>query len=113
MCMFGDMDISCSTECPSKIQNLCDSSFSEELKNIVALAVSKGRQKTLQEINAILVEWNPYEQIKPIPYSGDTNEHVDLRRSGAETIKDDVMYEINYKLQDEEKRINELIDTLS
>lgn len=108
MCMFNNMDIDCSKECPEKIRKICDSGFSEEIENIISLAVSKGRKKTLEEINAILGEWNPYKQIQPIPYSGDTDEHVDLRRSGSETIKDDVMDEIKYRIQDEEKRIERL-----
>lgn len=108
MCMFNDMDIDCSKECPEKIRKICDSGFSEEIENIISLAVSTGRKKTLEEINVILGEWNPYKQIQQIPYSGDTDEHVDLRRSGAETIKDDVMDEIKYRIQKEEKRIDEL-----
>lgn len=111
MCMFNDMDIDCSKECPEKIRKICDSGFSEEIENIISLAVNKSRQKTLEEINEILDMWNPYEKIQPIPYSGDTDEHVDLRRSGAETIKDYIMDEIKYKMQDEEKRINELNKT--
>lgn len=108
MCMFNDINIDCDKECPEKIRKICDSNFSKEIENIISLAVSESRQKTLEEINEILDEWNPYEKIKPTPYSGDTDEHVELRRSGAETIKDDIMYEIKYKMQDEEKRINEL-----
>ena len=108
MCMFNDIDIDCDKECPEKIKALCESGFSEEIKNLISLAVSKGRQKTLEEINEILDMWNPYEKIQPIPYSGDTYEHVDLKRTGAEIIKDDVMDEIKYRIQDEEKRIDEL-----
>ena len=41
--------------------------------------------------------WNPYEQIEAIPYSGDTNGHVELRRSGAEILRDDIMSELDNK----------------
>lgn len=45
MCMFNDMDIDCSKECPEKIRKICDSGFLEEIENIISLAVSKGRKK--------------------------------------------------------------------
>lgn len=45
MCMFNDIDIDCSKECPEKIREICDSGFSEEIENIISLAVSKGRKK--------------------------------------------------------------------
>ena len=110
--MFGDMDIDCNKDCPSKIRSLCDSNFSKELENIIHLAVSKARYKTLEEIHSNLNDWNVYKEIQPIPYSGDTDEHVELRRSAAEYIKDDIMCEIKYKMDDENKIIKELTNDL-
>ena len=113
MCMFENINMDCNKDCPEQIKALCESNFSQQLQDIISLAVSTARIQTLDEIHTYLDKWNAYQKIKPIPYSGETIEHTELKRSGAEMIKDDLMDDILYDIQNEEKLIDMYTERIS
>ena len=113
MCMFETINMDCNKDCPKQIKALCESDFSQQLQDIISLAVREARYQTLNEIYTYLDNWNVYQEIKPVPYSGETIEHTELKRSGAEMIKDDLKCEILYKMQDEDDMISKYIDKIS
>ena len=110
--MFENINIDCNKDCPEQIKALCVSGFSQQLQDIIALAVREARYQTLNELYTYLDGLNLYQKIKSIPYSGETDEHIELKRSGAEMIKDDLKCEILYKMQDEDNMIIKYIDKI-
>ena len=113
MCMFENINMDCNKDCPKQIKALCESGFSQQLQDIISLAVSEACYQTLNEIYTYLDNWNVYHKIKPIPYSGETNEHIELKRSGAEMTKDGLKCEILDKMLDEDNMIRKYIDKIS
>ena len=96
-CMFGDLDVDCNSDCPKKIHKLCDASFSRELECMIFDSVNLSKRKTIEEIRDYVKNWNPEKEVPHDYYT--TREYVNLKRHGAEILKNDILDELNWRME--------------
>ena len=92
LCVFEYFDEVCGTECP--VYQLCSEKYLDGIEKIVS---DFARKKTLEEIYSYVKNWNPGEEIQYDYYV--TRECVDLKRYGAEMLKNDILYELSCQME--------------
>ena len=93
MCVFGNVNIDCDI-CPKPIKEICNQNFSESLQDIIALAVTETRYRTLHEMYSYLLSIDNREIERHYSRKNDCFDSIiDFRK--------DILEEIELKIDNE------------